>query len=64
MEEDRGNRYGRRPGGVIRAPPKPGIPDFGQAPDPQGLTPGPSSNDRSQQDGDSTGAGLLTHGRA
>ena len=62
MEEDRGNRSGRRPGFACH--PSPESPDFGQAPDPQGLTPGPSSNDRSQQDGDSTGAGLLTHGRA
>ena len=30
----------------------------------EGLWPGPSSSDRSQRDGDSTGAEMLTHGRA
>ena len=32
LEEDRGNRYGRRPSGVIRAPPKPGIPGLRSSP--------------------------------
>ena len=32
LEEDRGNRYGRRPSGVIRVPPTPGIPGLQSTP--------------------------------